>query len=606
VKQKIKQLFRREWNLRPLNKADEAISSFTPTERVIFYVLVTIFVVASFSLLLKVHQEYLTEVPRKGGSLTEGVIGSPRFINPLLAISDADRDLTALVYSGLLKLAPEGHLIHDLAESYDISEDGLTYTVRLKDGILFHDGEEVTADDIIFTIIKAKDPTLKSPKRANWEGVDVSKLDTKTVVFTLSRPYAPFLENLTLGILPKHIWENADTEQFPFSQFNIEPIGSGPYEINKIKRNDSGVPLYYEMKPFEGYTGKNSNIEKLVIRFYTNTESLISAYNSGDIESINSIEPKVAAKLRDQRFRVESTALPRVFGIFFNQNQAQIFADEEVREALNMAVDKEKIVKEVLYGYGTAIDSPLPPGFLNTVNNTQSQSDEDSNNDSVDLTEETGSSTSTPPTKIEMARDILISDGWEINEETGVLEKEEGDNTIQLSFSISTANAPELEQVANMVKSMWEELGAVVEVKTFEQGELNQNVIRARKYEALLFGEVVGRDLDLFAFWHSSQRNDPGLNIALYANITTDKLLAEARETLDKDKRLSLYREFEEEILNDTPAVFLYSPDFLYILPEKVKGFSMNKITIPSERFISLPLWYIDTERVWKVFVSKE
>ncbi|MFA6273443.1 MAG: hypothetical protein WC673_03075 [Candidatus Paceibacterota bacterium] len=136
----------------------------------------------------------------------------------------------------------------------------------------------------------------------------------------------------------------------------------------------------------------------------------------------------------------------------------------------------------------------------------------------------------------------------------------------------------------------------------FEPGELNQTVIRPRKYDALLFGEIIGRDPDLFAFWHSSQRNDPGLNVALYANIKADKFLEEARTIADQGARLEKLVAFSEEIKKDIPAIFLYSPDFMYVLPEKIKGFAFGRLTIPSDRFANINQWYVETDKVWGFF----
>ena len=127
-------------------------------------------------------------------------------------------------------------------------------------------------------------------------------------------------------------------------------------------------------------------------------------------------------------------------------------------------------------------------------------------------------------------------------------------------------------------------------------------MIRQRKYDALFFGEIIGRESDPFAFWHSSQRNDPGLNIALYANITADKLLEEGRTIFDKKERATIYKQFQEEIAKDIPAVFIYSPDFIYIIPHKIKGLHTGIITVPSERFLDIHTWYIETDNVWKIF----
>lgn len=522
------------------------------------------------------------EVPADGGSLTEGVIGIPRFINPLLAISEADRDMTILVYSGLMRATKSG-IIPDLAESYTVSDTGLIYTFTLRENIFFHDGSPITADDIEFTVLKAQDPALKSPKRANWEGVTVEKIDERQIRFTLKQPYAPFLENTTLGIIPKAIWKNADTEQFSFSEFNIRPIGSGPYEISDIKRNASGIPEYYDLVPFKNFALGKAYIHDIRIRFYNNEDTLLGALRAGDVEAVNAITPEKAEGLSREGFLVSGAPLPRVFGVFFNQNQAPLFADKAVRTALSEAVPREDIVRDVLFGYGTPIGGPIPPG-------------------SRGFGGESPENTMTPEERVNAARAILERDGWK-QDESGIYEKKKSKKeTIRLSFSLSTSDVPELKSVAERLKTEWEKVGATVELKVFESGDLNQNVIRPRKYDAILFGEIVGRDSDLFAFWHSSQRNDPGLNIALYTNSVADKLLEEMRRTTDPEKRAAAYEKFRIEIAKDVPAVFLYAPEFVYVLPPKIKGAHIGTITVPAERFLNINTWYIDTDLVWKIF----
>ncbi|MDP3996261.1 MAG: ABC transporter substrate-binding protein [bacterium] len=594
VKEKIKQLFKKQWTVSPIKNAETAVKGFSHLERLIFYALLLICAGASFFLLSHVNTAYLVEIPKFGGTLTEGVVGSPRFINPILAISDADRDLTALIYSGLLKPEGDGTLTVNLAKEYNVSEDGLVYTFILREDAYFHDGKPVTADDVIFTVELAKDPFLKSPKRANWEGVTVEKVNDYEVRFILRQPYSPFLENTTIGILPKHIWKDAEIEQFPFSQFNVEPIGSGPYKVKKIKRSNAGVPTYYHLTSFKDYASGEPFIENLIIRFYGSEKSLIESYARKDIESMSAISPEDSAKLEIAGANIVSASLPRVFGVFFNQNQATILSEKAVREALDTALDKQAIVTEVLKGYGSPLNGPIPKDMIKINSETQTQ--EKTEGEEAQTVEES-------PT--EKALKIFEKAGWEINEETGLLEKKVKEETQTLSFSLSTSNAPELKHAAEMIQEMWKAVGVEVSVNIFESGDLNQNVIRPRKYDALLFGEVVGRDLDLFAFWHSSQRNDPGLNIALYANITADKLLDEVRTINDSDLRAEKYLAFEKEVVNDLPASFLYSPDFLYVVPAKVKNMDIGQIAVPHERFASIKNWYIETEKVWKVFVPE-
>ena len=556
---------------------NRVVSSLSKSEKLIFWVLVAILTVSTISILSNINNSVLVEIKAKGGSFTEGIIGSPRFINPVLALSDADRDLVSIIYSGLLKATPDGGFIPDLAESYTVSEDGLVYEFTIRENAVFHDGYSVTADDVIFTINKILDPILKSVQRANWDGVLVEKVNDRTVRFTLTHPYAPFLQNTTIGILPKHMWKDVSSKQFPFSEINVVPVGSGPYKVSKVSKDSSGIPETYVLKSFKDYTLGGPFIDKITFKFYQNETKLISAFNKGYIDSINSISPESIAYINPKR--VEKTPLPRVFAVFFNQNIARVFSNIEVRKALDVAVDRNKIVKTVLAGYGTPVDSPIPPGSINRPP-TDTQQEKITNS-------------------IEEAKNILSRNGWKFDKKLNVLVSKDKE---QLQFSITTSNVPELKAVAKILKDTWEKVGAKVKIKIFEAGNLNQNVIRPREYDALLFGEVIGRELDLFAFWHSSQRNDPGLNIALYANITADDLLEKGRTLLDTDLRDKTYLKFEKEIKKDIPAIFLYSPDFIYVLPEYIKGVSLGSVTTSGDRFLNVNEWFIRTDKVWSIF----
>ena len=556
--------------------------SLSPAERLLAGIFAVLLVVSAMSLLYKVNALLLTEIPAPGGALQEGVIGSPRFVNPLLSLSDADRDLASLIYSGLLKATPEGKLVPDLADHYDISDDGLSYTFRIRESAEFHDGTQVTPDDVLFTVQKAQDPALKSPKRASWEGVTVEKAGEREVRLTLKQPYAPFLENATLGILPKALWKDADAEQFPFSPLNVEAVGSGPYKVGEIERNKSGVPSRIELVPFKKYALGRPYIDRITMRFYQNENDLLDGFSRGEIESMNTIAPKVAKGLEAKGYRVERTPLPRVFAVFFNQNQAPLLAEKAVRQALQLATDKDAIVEDVLFGYGVPIEDPIPPLLL---------------------PQEADRATTTEA-RLAEAKALLDKAKWMQNPETGMRERTKGKETQKLSFSLLTSDVPELRESAELLKTMWARIGVNVRVQIFESGDLNQNIIRPRKFDALLFGEIIGRDLDLFAFWHSSQRNDPGLNVAMYTNTKVDKLLEEARRTTDAEKRLADYMSAIDSIRADAPAVFLYSPEFIYILPKKIRGLALRRTTTPSERFLDIHEWYTNTEKVWSIFVK--
>ncbi|MEK7091735.1 MAG: ABC transporter substrate-binding protein, partial [Patescibacteria group bacterium] len=301
------------------------------------------------------------------------------------------------------------------------------------------------------------------------------------------------------------------------------------------------------------------------------------SYSLGRIESVGGLSPE-SLKIFSQS-RISRLPLPRVFGVFFNQNQARVFANAEVRQALDLATDKQALIDQALAGFGEALENALPPGSLGYIANTDQHH--------FDLV---------------AGKKLLADHGWKPNN-LGILEKKlktkKTTATETLTFSIYTSNVPELALVAKLLKQQWEVLGASVTVRVFEAGDLNDNFIRPRKYDALLFGEVLGRNPDLFPFWHSSQRLDPGLNIAMYTNIKADKLLEEARATTDPEQQKDKYRLFQTEISKDLPAIFLYSPYYLYALPKEVKGATFSIITTPAERFENVYRWYRYTDRLW-------
>jgi len=570
---------KKEFRVGIFDRLQDSIHSFTFVEKTLFYGFSVLLVISAVLILAKLNDFFLVEVPARGGSITEGIIGTPRFINPLLASTDADRDLTQLVYAGLMKPEPHGTLSYELADHHTISDDGLIYTFTLRDDAKFHDGKPVTAHDVVYTIELAQNPDTKSPKRANWEGVRVELVDEQTVRFTLSEPYAPFLENMTLGILPQNLWDETTSAQLPFSPLNAEPIGAGPFKIVSLERTRAGVPTQYKLVSYSGYVLNEPYIEGITFRFYPNEEELIGALERGSIDSAYAISPKSAIGIEaNNHDTVHTSPLPRIFGVFFNQNEAPVFTNIEVRKALDVSINRKAILDEALAGFGKAISGPLPPGIL-------PEKDEPTSMDPV--TE---------------GQAVLQRNGWEFDETDGVYKKKTKEETYTLSFSISTVNTPELKQVAEILAQSWRDLGAHVELKLFDTGSLNNSVIRPRGYEALLFGQIIGRAIDPFAFWHSSQRNDPGLNIALYANITTDNILEKIRSTFDVDERSRLYGEFDKEIREETPAIFIYAPDFIYVTQKSLRGVELGTVTTPAERFLSVHKWHLKTDKVWPIF----
>ncbi len=566
----------------PLHRIENLLLAFTPSERLILYILSASLALSTFAIVALVSSAASSTVPTSGGALVEGMIGPARFLNPLLATSQADEDITQLVYSGLMRATPDGRLVPDLAESYTISPDGTVYTFTLRAGLSFHDGTPLTAEDVVYTVGEAQNPAIKSLRRADWEGVQVSAPDSRTVVFTLSRSYAPFIENTTMGILPARLWRNTDPEEFLFHRLNTQPIGSGPYKVTSVSTDDSGAPVRYSLEPFADFALGAPYLQKITLRFYPSQEAEIEALNAGEIDAIAGISPAQITLLNRSDVQTLASPLQRVFGIFFNQNHSAVLTDSAARKALDAAIDKERLVALILGGYGVALEGPMLPRTTSTASTSPAVS------------------TAYTQESIATAKTMLESGGWSFDSESGAWLK----NKQPLSFTLSTADAPELVKTADAVATAWRQVGVQVAVQVYPIADLNTTIIRPRSYDALLFGEVVGRSLDLFAFWHSSQRNDPGLNLALYANSRADTVLAQARATTDTEDRDRLFSQFAEILKGDTPAVFLYAPEFLYVVPKGIRGVQIGTMTVPSDRYLGINEWYTDTEEVWNIFTN--
>lgn len=577
---KIISVLKWRFDLPSLLEIKAVIRRFSDKEQIVFLVLIVIFITGVTGILWNINNIFSVETAAHTGKWREGVVGLPHLINPILAVSDTDRDLVMLIYSGLMRPDGKGRLSYDLADRHTISEDGLTYTFTLKENLFWHDGKKLTADDIAFTVNFAKNPVLKSPIRANWEGVGVEIVDERTIQFHLNQPYAPFLENTTLGILPKHIWERVTPEQMNSSKFNIQPIGSGPYKIKKVVQDSTGVITKYILTAFDNYAQGEPYISTFEFSFYPSEKNLKQAFDKKEIDAAAGLAPQNAEEIKRSDTVLYTLTTPRVFGLFLNQNRVSAFTKSEVRKALNLTIDKKEIIKEVFANYAEPIFSPIPPGTLSA------------------LTEEEFSNQNLQSANQEKALELLKETGFTRDETTGKLKTKKGET---ISFTIATSNVPDLTKTARLLKQMWEAIGMEVEIKQFELNDLNQNVIRPREYDALLFGEIVGRDPDPFAFWHSSQRNDPGLNIALYANVTVDELLSQARKISDEEKRKEKYITFQKEVIKDIPAVFLYSPFYLYLARNSMKGFETEHITIPAERYARVHQWYVGTKKILKI-----
>lgn len=528
-----------------------------------------------FAWLVMLFLSFTKPVPAEGGVYTEGIVGEPMHINPILAqATDVDADMVQLVYSSLFSYDDAGRLRPSLAEGYELQEDGKKYVVKLRSGVKWHDGQDLTADDVLFTFRTIQDASYRSPLRANWQGVDVSKDDDQTVVFSLKKAYFDFLENLTVGIVPKHIWDGIPPEKFSLADVNLNPIGSGPFRVEGFKKDSNGTILSYELRAFPQYFEGAPFLQKVVLYFYGSEEDMLSAYRRREILAASNVTPgSFPEDLKNQKDTViHDVSQPRVFAVFLNEKKNAALAEEPVRRALALATDRERLVREVLDGHGDPAYSLFSP-------NTSAYSS-------------AGEASVFNPDE---AVKILEDAGWMLGDD-GVREK----GGVRLEFDIATPNWDELVKTAHMVENGWNEIGAHVTVSVLENVSDAQRTIRSREYAALVYGLAMTFEPDPYSFWHSSQTGELEHNFSLFSDKRADELLSNSREELSADARAGMYREFQEILATRMPAVFLYSPRYVYVQRRSVQGFSARAINTPASRFQDIARWYMSTKRVRK------
>ena len=620
-----------------------------------------LFLSSSLFLVSYIHTTYTIITPARGGTVTEGMVGSPRFLNPVYAeVNDVDRSLSQLLFSGLLRYDNEGILISDLAKDYSILEGGRIFEVSLREDVRWHDGYGFDADDVLFTVQTIQDPRYKSPVRANWVGVNVQKISPFKVRFVLKDPFAAFPERLTLKILPRHIWEEISPENFALSVYNLQPIGTGPYRLVNIQRTKSGSVNEVELKLHTKYHLEGPYITKFIFKFFETEEELLRVADAGKLQSFSRAIPS-SSRLRNPALKVYEFSIPRSYSLFFNLEGNSPVTQKNIRNALALSIDQNELNEKIFDSNAIVLSSLLRPDLfsfpipsftakdkeqsLALFNKEGYQQTESGNlvkaSISSDFSKDlrkgnqgslvialqeclardpevyplgTTNGVFGPSTQKAViafqekyAEDVLAPFG--LTRGTGTVgpstraklnelcSAPQGDTP--LTLTLTTLDQAPLKDVASFVASSWEELGIVTEINLLPPGELEQDVLKPRNFEVLLFGEILSRIPDPLPFWHSAQTRDPGLNLSGYDNSTADTLLEKIRRALDEKERNSFLLQLQELLAKDIPAVALYDLPYQYIASKEIEGIKGQLLSEPSQRFSGVLDWYIKTKRVW-------
>jgi len=348
----------------PFSKWKLLFKVLAPKEKLFFIFFFFCFIISLLSLFANFYFSKTRVIATQGGIYIEGIVGQPRFINPVLASSDVDRDLVEILFSGLMKEEIEGDFSPNLAEKYEIKQQGTVYEITLKENIFWHDEKEITASDVVFTIKTIQDPEFKSPEIANWVGVEVEEISDKKVMFKLKDPYFPFLERLTIKIIPKHVFGEIAPENFPLATYNLqEPIGSGPFEFKEIKYNNLGKVESLILSQNKNYFGEKPYLKEIKFLFFEDEKELLNALEKREILGLATSNPQVIELLKEKRVNSYEIKVPRYFAVFFNPKKSEILEEKNIRKALTISINKSEVLKRAAKNFGEIVNSPILPEF---------------------------------------------------------------------------------------------------------------------------------------------------------------------------------------------------------------------------------------------------
>lgn len=520
---------------------------------------------------------YTTEFrPAPGGTYLESISGFPQSLNPLLSFyNDADSDVTALVYSGLTRITMEGEIAPDLAIGWEIEPGGITYTFRLNPRALWHDGMPVSADDVLFTVGLLQDPDYPGPPDigALWQGVRVERLGELAVRFVLPEPYAPFLDYTTFGLLPAHRLRGIRSADLATLDFNRDPVGTGPFRLAEVKVQDGQI-TEVTLKRFPRFYGAQAFIENVVLRFYPTPRAAFEVYQDGLVEGVAGVPVNLLPEVwKNEALNLYTAPVAEITMLYFNEliSATVPFDATPVRQALLYAIDRQALVDEVLLGQAIVPKTPLLPG-------TWAYSEEE---------------VPAYPHNPTQAAALLRSVGWTRTFITETLRNADG---TPLRFSLMVADEPTDLALGRALATQWAAVGISVTVQAVPPLALGA-ALQSRSYEAALIHIMAPGDPDPYPFWHETQAL-VGQNYTGFRHRRISELIEQARITVDRERRVALYREFQQLFMGEVPAIPLYVPVFNYAVDVRVQGVQMPPLVRTGDRFRNIAEWYVLQRRV--------
>jgi len=400
-----------------------------------------------------------------------------------------------------------------------------------------------------------------------WRSVSAEALSEYTVRFTLREPYAPFLDYTTIGILPAHILRSVEPGLLAESDFNGSPIGTGPFKVEDVTATN------IVLVPYDRYYGRAPYLEKLQFRFYPDTPSVFEGRKRGEVQGISRVLPEYLDVVRKDKDLTLYTGPVAGYNLVILNLDRPVFQGVDVRRAMMYALDREKLVDDVLNGQGLVVNSPILPNSWAYDPNVFKYTYD--------------------PAK---ARSILDQAGWYDLDGDGV--REQGD--FRLEFTLATnEDDPVRAKLIKAISAQLAEVGIKANTALVPWDVLVNEQLRLRRFDAVLTGwQTLPPDPDPYPYWHSSQATENGYNFAGYVSEDSDRVLAAARLTTDEAERAALYADFQAYFAEDVPSLLLYQPVYAYAVDSEIQGVQIGLVSESSDRFRNIANWYTMTQRM--------
>lgn len=516
--------------------------------------------------------------PEQGGVYTEGLVGSLGRLNPLLDWNNsADRDVDRLVFSGLVKFDERGLPQADLAAAWGVAQDGTEYNFSIRPNAVWQDGQPVTSDDVLFTIDRMKSAGSLYPQDVKdmWGKIEVTKLNDKTLKFKLTEPWVPFMDYLTFGVLPKHLLESVTPDQMEKADFNLKPVGSGPYKFDHLLVENgkiTGVVLTVS----SNYYGKAPFIEQVVFRYFPTSAEALDAYRQGDVLAVSQITSDVlGAALEEQKLSLYTSRMPQMSFVILNLNNTEVpfLQNAKVRRALMLALNRPYMINTFLQGQAIVEDSPILPNSWAYYDGTEHfQYDP------------------------EGAVSLLKGEGFVLPASGGDVRADK--DNVSLSFTLLHPDDQTHTKIAETIRDEWAAIGVHVDLQAMPYDKIVLDSLTSRKYQAALVDLNLSHtpDPDPYPFWHQAEAAG-GQNYSQWDNRAASEYLEQARVTADYALRAKLYRNFQVIFAKELPALPLFVPVYSYGVDSQVQGVQVGALYEPSDRLATFTRWYLITRR---------